>query len=74
MANLMVQEGFLQEASKKKKKIGNSNHLFLDLRLKYNDQKPSFEGLRLISAPSRHVYSKAKDLKPVRSGDGFSIV
>nr|NJM01319.1 30S ribosomal protein S8 [Desulfobacula sp.] len=43
--------------------------------LKYvTDGKPSIFGIERVSKPSRRVYSKSKQIKPVLNGLGISVV
>lgn len=47
----------------------------LRITLKYlPDRSPVLQGLRRISRPSLRVYVRTKDIKPVRSGLGISIL
>lgn len=45
------------------------------VELKYlEDRQPVIQGIRRVSKPSLRIYKQSKDLKPVRSGLGISIV
>lgn len=47
----------------------------LRIYLKYvTDGKPSIFGIERVSKPSRRVYSKSKQIKPVLNGLGISVV
>ncbi len=47
----------------------------LRVALKYlPDRSPVLQGLRRVSRPSLRVYVRNKDIKPVRSGLGISII
>ena len=47
----------------------------LHIKLKYlGERDPVISGVRRVSKPSLRVYSGAKDIKPVRSGLGISIM
>lgn len=47
----------------------------LRITLKYfADRSPAVQGIRRVSKPSLRVYRAAKDIKPVLSGLGISIV
>ena len=74
IASELERGGFVQEVGKKKKKVLKSNHLYLDIKLKYKDNGPAMEGLRIFSSPSRRIYIKSKDIRPVRSGYGMAIL
>lgn len=74
IAKILEKHGYILEVAKKKKKWKKSEHLYLELRLKYNNGTPAFEGVRLISKPSRRIYLKKHEIKPVKSGYGISII
>lgn len=45
------------------------------ITLKYlPDRSPVIQGLHRVSKPSLRVYSRGKELKPVRSGMGIAVV
>jgi small subunit ribosomal protein S8 len=46
----------------------------LDIELKYYDGAPVISDIRRVSKPGRRVYSAVRDLSPVRSGLGISIL
>jgi small subunit ribosomal protein S8 len=47
----------------------------LHIKLKYHGERDSvITGIRRVSKPSLRVYSGAKEIKPVRSGLGISIM
>src|SRR3990167_8074079 len=50
IASELERGGFVQEVGKKKKKVLKSNHLYLDIKLKYKDNGPAMEGLRIFSS------------------------
>lgn len=50
-------------------------HAQLRVTLKYApDNSPVIQGLRRVSRPSLRVHSPARDIKPVRSGLGITIL
>ena len=51
-----------------------TEHEYLYLILKYQDNEGALNGLKLISRPSRRMYIKAKEIKPVRSGHGLAVI
>jgi small subunit ribosomal protein S8 len=46
----------------------------LDIELKYYDGAPVISEIRRVSKPGRRVYSAVRDIPPVRSGLGISIL
>lgn len=75
IAQILKENGFIQEVEKKSKKSLKGEVDYLLISLKYDDERrPALDGFKLISKPSRHLYAKAEDMKPVRSGYGVSVV
>ncbi len=74
IANILKEAGYLFEVEKKSKKTEKSEHEFLQLALRYQDNQGALSGVKIISRPSRRMYIKAKDIKQVRSGYGLAIV
>lgn len=75
IAKILEEKGFIA-AVRKKKKIKKSGYdqLFLDLKLKYQDDFPSFGDVKLISKPGRKIYLKSDQIRPVKGGHGILIV
>lgn len=61
----------LVEAVEKK---GRMPKRVIEIKLKYDNDKGVISGVKLISRPSRRIYSGYKELKPVRQGYGFGII
>ena len=75
IAQLLKENGLIKDIEKKFKKDRKIEHGYIFIQLGYNnDKSPNFGGMKIISRPSRHIYIGAKDIKPVRSGLGFSII
>ncbi|HXV26715.1 MAG TPA: 30S ribosomal protein S8 [Candidatus Paceibacterota bacterium] len=82
IANILASAGYLGDVERRKVKAGRSEHDILDLGLKYlpagqaggNNGLGAISGLKLVSRPSRRLYTGAKDIRPVRSGFGFSVM
>ena len=75
MAKILEQGGFVLAIRKKKRvKKAGFEQLFLDLKLKYEDNIPSFEDVKLISKPGRRIYLNKNEIKPVKEGYGILIV
>lgn len=69
IAIVLQREGFLKNVETKKKKMHTAELPFLHLKL-----SGTINGVKLISKPSRRMYSGASDLGKVRSGFGVSVV
>ena len=75
MAKILETKGFVAAVRKKKKvKKTGKEQLFLDLKLKYQDKESAFGNVKLISRPSRRIYLKKDEIKPVRDGFGILII
>lgn len=74
IAMILQQSGFLADIEKKKKKAYKSEHEYLDLGLRYDNGLSAIGGIKIVSKPSRHLYTSAKDLRPVRSGHGVAVL
>jgi len=62
LAKILKNEGFIKNYTY----IQNEKHGILRIYLKYSeDRKATICGLKRISKPSRRVYVKSKDIKPV---------
>ena len=49
-------------------KRGKRVRKIIEIGLIYRDARPAISDLKLISRPSRRIYSAYKDLKPIRGG------
>ena len=71
LAKVLVEVGFIRNY----KFIKDNKQGILRVYLKYGDgQANTIVGLERISKPSRRVYVKAKEIKPVLNGLGVSII
>ena len=71
IAKILKTEGYIRNY----KFIKDGKQGILRLYLKYgSDQQSVIFGLERVSKPSRRVYLKSKDVKPVLSGMGISII
>jgi small subunit ribosomal protein S8 len=71
LAKLMKNEGFIRNY----KFVKDSKQGILKVYLKYGaDQSHAIYGIKRISKPSRRIYQKAKDLKPVLNGMGIAVL
>jgi len=72
IARVLVEEGYIRNY----KFIEDGKQGILRIYLKYEngDQQPVLRLLKRISKPSRRVYVKAKDIRPVFNGTGIAIL
>lgn len=71
MAKVLKTEGYI----KNYKFIKDTKQGILRIYLKYDsDRKGIIYGLKRISKPSRRVYTKSNEIKPVLNGMGISIL
>ena len=74
IAEILKSRGFIGKAEKKTKKMKKSEVAFLNLELKYENGVGAISGIKMISKPSRRVYSGKNGLRPIKDGYGVSIV
>ena len=67
----MITEGYLADV-----KIINKDkpQKELQITLKYVGKHPAISKINRVSKPGRRVYQKARDIKPILSGHGISIL
>ncbi len=71
LARVLKDEGYIKNF----KFIQDGKQGILRIYLKYGQgQKATIYGLERVSKPSRRVYTKSKDIKPVYNGMGISIL
>ncbi|MSR78721.1 MAG: 30S ribosomal protein S8 [Candidatus Taylorbacteria bacterium] len=70
VAEALEKTGYLALLPKKGKKF----HKNLEATIVYNGEIPKFQDARRISKPSKRVYTKTKDIRPVRSGFGHLFI
>ncbi|MFH1156805.1 MAG: 30S ribosomal protein S8 [Pseudomonadota bacterium] len=70
VARVLKEQGYIKNF----KFVEDDKQGILRVYLKYIDDKPVIYGLERISKPSRRIYKKSKDIKPVLNGLGISIV
>ncbi|TSC74388.1 MAG: small subunit ribosomal protein S8 [Parcubacteria group bacterium Gr01-1014_44] len=74
IARILKEAGFVSEVERKKKKIKKTEHNFVEVKINRGEQARLILGIKLISKPSRRVYAKISEIKPVMSGYGISII
>ncbi|MBF0257812.1 MAG: 30S ribosomal protein S8 [Desulfamplus sp.] len=71
MARVLKEQGYI----KNYKFLEDNKQGMLRVYLKYaGNKKPAIYGLERVSKPSRRVYKKSKEIKPVLNGLGISIL
>lgn len=74
IAGILKEAGFISEIEKKNKKIKKTEQCFLEIKINPVKQPHSISGIKIISKPSRRVYTGKKEIKPVMSGYGLAII
>jgi small subunit ribosomal protein S8 len=81
IASILSKADYVGAVERRKRKGPKSEHEVLDIGLKYLPAEKAggramgaISGLRMISKPSRRMYTSAKNIRPVRSGYGLSVV
>lgn len=69
--NVLAKEGFILSATKKGKKV--KKYIQCDLAY-FGDGRSKITNVKRMSKPSRRVYVKVDDLKPVRQGLGLAVL
>ncbi len=71
MVRVLKEQGYIKDY----KFLENETQGVLRVYLKYVvEEEPTIFGITRVSKPSRRVYSKSKQIKPVLNGLGISIV
>lgn len=73
IAELLVEEGYLEAVKKVKAKEGIGE--ILHIQLKYDKRsQPVISGIRRVSRSGRRVYAGLREIRPVRGGLGVHIL
>ena len=70
IAKVLKKQGFVGNVEKKGRKIKK----IIEIKLKYDGKEPAISDLRKVSKPGQRIYSGSKEIQPIRSGYGISIV
>lgn len=70
IARVLEARGYIGAMEKKGRKVRK----FLEIELKYPDGMNALTDVRLISKPSRRMYIKKSEIRPVRQGHGMLII
>lgn len=79
VAQILKEKNFIQSVDIKKRKGRKSEFQYLDIKLSYSDGQTgvgqgAISGVKFLSKPSRRIYFKKENIKPVRSGLGVFII
>lgn len=74
IAKILKEGGFVFEIERKKKKVKKTEQNFVEIKISQANQPHLISGIKLVSKPSRRMYIKKSEIKPVMSGFGLSIV
>lgn len=66
IAEALVKEGFLKSVVRRGKKVKK----LLSCEMAYSETGPKISQIRRLSRPSRRIYYRAGDIKPIRQGFG----
>jgi small subunit ribosomal protein S8 len=71
IVNVLLREGYIKSFSVKGKKV--KKHLEVELSYR-DDRMPRIEEAKRISKPSRRVYIKSGEIRPVMQGEGMAVL
>lgn len=74
IAKILKEKGFIKDVEKKKRKGKKSEMNFLNVQPKYIDGKGAIDNVKLISKPSRRIYTARDEIRIVRNGFGVSVI
>ena len=69
VAKLLVESGYIKDAQKKH----SGRHLSIEIKLSYKNSTPAFNDFKLISKPSRRIYSGYRAISDVKQGHGLAV-
>ncbi|MCL5006950.1 MAG: 30S ribosomal protein S8 [Patescibacteria group bacterium] len=68
--DLLAKRGYLDAVARK----GRGVKRIIEVKLKYNDDRPQISGVKFISTPSRRVYVGYKELRKSHQGQGHFVL
>ncbi len=74
IAQILKEKKFVSEVEKRKRKTKKSEFDTLAIVLKYENSIGSITGIKMVSKPSRRMYSGKGELRPIKNGYGISVV
>lgn len=70
IASVLFQNGYIASYAKKGKKVAKT----LELSIAFDGKKARVADVLRLSKPSRRMYMKASEIKPVRNGYGLMVL
>lgn len=70
IAKVLFDAGYIASYSKK----SHQGHDVLELGIAYTNDRPRIRDVKRISKPSRRMYAGAKDIRPVKNGQGILVL
>jgi len=67
---VLEREGYVAGIAKKGKKV----HKSIEVALAYDEYGPRVKGVERVSKLSKRLYTKVKDIKPVKQGHGILLL
>jgi small subunit ribosomal protein S8 len=67
---ILEESGYIKSASKKEG--GKKN--FIEVKLAYENGRPRINDFKILSKPSRRLYTGYKELTAVRQGEGLAVL
>jgi small subunit ribosomal protein S8 len=74
IAKILKEAGFIQDFERRKKKIKKTEHAFIEVKLEGTEGATTISEVKIISKPSRRIYIKKSEIRPVVGGYGISII
>ncbi|MDO8494996.1 MAG: 30S ribosomal protein S8 [bacterium] len=74
IAKVLKEAGFIQDFERRKKKIKKTEHAFIEVKLEVTAGDVAISEVKIISKPSRRVYIKKSEIRPVLGGYGIAIL
>lgn len=72
--NILKSSSYVTNVERKKRKSKKTEHELLFVALKYDEHGPAISGVKLVSRPSRRMYIKTSQIRPIRSGYGMLVI
>lgn len=70
IAKILADSGYVKSASKKE----NGKKSSIEIKLAYPNNRGAITDFKILSKPSRRLYSGYKELKPVKQNEGLAIL
>ncbi len=70
IAKILEKCGFVEKITK----VGRKINRFIEITLKYEEEKSAIAGLERISKPGQRIYCSAREIRKVKDGYGIAII